>query len=418
MFKKVLRKDLAEGMRFSANVFFDDGENMLLAQGVPIKARELQALDRWNINYVLTHGSVIVKDEKTTAKEVEEVEELDELDELDNDSNSEEKNNIINETPALDPLVFTAEQILKLPAVLANTEVYDSYRSLVKEMDDFFTDIKKRNDFTARTVDKIVSNLLVLVQTQRSEIVGFILGGEILEMELAKSSVNTAILSTIIASHLAFPRHKLVQIATSALLHDVGMLSVSQAIVQKEGKLDDNEMFMMRSHANYGYKIIVNELLYSDEIGRSAIQHHERYDGEGYPQGLKGENIDLNARIISVADAFEAMVSPKAWRDSLVGYQAMKNLVSDNSRRFDPKVIKAMIQCMGIYPIGSLVLLNNSAICRIIESHNEAPLRPVVRILMDEFGRAFPQNEGDLVDLLKNKNLFIVRAINFNEYRK
>lgn len=425
MLKKVNRKELAEGMRFSANVFFDDGENMLVAKGVPIKMRELAALDRWNIQYVLTAGSVMSGDEidNDTVDEVLEVEELVEEAEEDPEpvhAEAVQKKNttpVVNEEPSLDDLNFTSEQILKLPSVLVQTSVYESYKSLITDLDGIFSEIKDGSEVKSRSIDRLAANLLGLIQTDRSEVVGFILGGEILEMELAKSSVNTAILSTIIASHLEFPRHRLLQVATAALLHDVGMLRVSDAIIRKEGKLDDGEMYSMRSHANYGYKIIVNDLMYPDEVGKAAIQHHERWDGDGYPSGLSGDRIELIARIISVTDAFEAMVSPRSWRDSMVGYQAMKNLLSDNSRRFDPDIIKAMIQCMGIYPVGSLVLLNNSSIARVVESHREAPLRPVIRILVDEFGTPYPQNEGDLVDLLLNKNMFIARAIDSAEYR-
>ena len=133
---------------------------------------------------------------------------------------------------------------------------------------------------------------------------------------------------------------------------------------------------------------------------------------------MAGQDIDIGARIISVADAFEAMVSPKAWRDSLVGYQAMKNLLSDNARRFDPDIIRAMIQSMGIYPIGSIILMNNSVIARVIETHQEAPLRPKIRVLIDEFAKPYTQNEGEIIDLLTNRNLFIARAIDPSEYQK
>jgi HD-GYP domain-containing protein (c-di-GMP phosphodiesterase class II) len=141
------------------------------------------------------------------------------------------------------------------------------------------------------------------------------------------------------------------------------------------------------------------------------MQHHERWDGSGYPQRIAGNNIDIGARIVSVADAFEAMVSQKSYRNSMVGYQAMKNLLSDNSRRFDPHVLKAFINIMGIYPIGSIVLLSNGALARVIESHGEVPLRPKIHILISEFGRIFKPDEGETIDLLTEKSLFISKAV-------
>lgn len=421
MLKKVFRNKIEEGMRFSAPVFFEDGENMLVSKGVPIRARELAALDRWDIPYVLTAGSVLLEDiqDENMAKEIEEPCEMEELDELEEEPQSVPTSPpVLQEKASLDELKYTSEQILKLPEVLEDKSLYKTYRDLVQSLDIVFADIKNQKEIKTRSIDRIVSDLVSILQAERSGIVGFILGGEVREMELAKSSINTAILSIIIGEHMGLPRHSLLQVATGALLHDVGMLKIPASIVNKEGKLNDAEMQTMRSHTSYGFKLIVKELMYADEVGRAASQHHECWDGEGYPSRIAGNNIDIGARIISVADAFEAMVSPKSWRDSILGYQAMKNLLSDNARRFDPDIIKAMIQSMGIYPVGSIVLMNNSIIARVIESHKEAPLRPKIRVLIDEFAKPYTQNEGDVIDLLENRNIFIARAIDPSEYKK
>jgi hypothetical protein len=109
------------------------------------------------------------------------------------------------------------------------------------------------------------------------------------------------------------------------------------------------------------------------------------------------------------------MVSRKPYRNSMVGYQAMKNLLSDNSRRFDPDVLKAFIQTMGIYPIGSIILHNNGALARVIEVQSDAPLRPRIRVLADEFGKVYKQDEGDVIDLLMEKSLFIAKALDPRE---
>lgn len=411
MLKKVFRNELEEGMRFTSPVFFDDGENMLVSRGVPIKTRELAVLDRWKISFVLTAGTPVLDDSQLADEN--EFAELDEIEELDEPDEPEP----LSESATLDAIEYTSEQILKLPEVLANDELYQAYYALIRDLDVVFSDIREKREIRTRGIDRIVNELMALVHDNRSDIVGFILGGDVQEMELAKSSVNIAILSMIIASHLELPRHRVLQIATGALLHDVGMLKIPDSIISKEGSLDETETQLMRSHTFYGYKTIVNELLYADEVGKAAVQHHERWDGDGYPGKLAGQNIDIGARVISVADAFEAMVSPKAYRDSMVGYQAMRNLLADNARRFDPDIIKAMIQSMGIYPVGSIVLMNNSSIARVIESHREAPLRPVIRILIDEFAQPYTLDEGERINLMENRTLFIARAIDPAEYQ-
>jgi len=96
----------------------------------------------------------------------------------------------------------------------------------------------------------------------------------------------------------------------------------------------------------------------------------------------------------------------------------MKALLSDNARRFDPDIIKGMIQSVGIYPVGSIVLMNNSTIARVLETNREAPLRPKIRVLIDEFAKPYTNNEGDVINLAENRNLFISRAIDPSEYKK
>jgi HD-GYP domain-containing protein (c-di-GMP phosphodiesterase class II) len=246
----------------------------------------------------------------------------------------------------------------------------------------------------------------------------YILEGEIVSHELAKNSINTAVLSALISMELNLPNYKILQIIIAALLHDVGMLRIPKEIVEKKGVLAQEELRSIQTHPLHTYQIVCKELGYPEEVGTAALQHHERWDGEGYPQHLSGETIDLGARIISAADAFEAMVSRKPYRNSLMGYQAMKNLLSDNSRRFDPNILKAFIKTMGIYPIGSIILLNNGNYARVVEVQGAAPLRPKIRILMDKAGTAYKKDEGTIINLLAERDLFIARAVDPRELAK
>jgi HD-GYP domain-containing protein (c-di-GMP phosphodiesterase class II) len=187
------------------------------------------------------------------------------------------------------------------------------------------------------------------------------------------------------------------------------MYRLPKAVMEKKGQLSDLERELMQAHVVYGYQIVRQELRCNEVVGNMVLQHHERWDGEGYSQRLDGSRINIGAKIISAADAFDAMVSEKPYRNSMTGYAAMKNLLSDNSHRFDPKVLKAFVKIMGIYPVGQDVLINDGTTARVIEVRQGAPLRPMVVIVRDKTGAVV--NNGEEVDLLNNPSLFIVRAI-------
>lgn len=370
--------ELKPGMVYSEDVFIDEA-SIFVPAGLKIKQRDIDSLARWGISHVLTDGSPL-QDKESVKK-------------------------------SSDP-----SSILKIPAVNENKDLYRLYTDMVDRLNSFFNDIKHGTAPDLKNIELITQSSLKAVRDNESDLIGFILGGDIQGHALAKSSVNAAILSVVIGTHLKMPAHKLLQLATGALLHDVGMLKVPDDILSKKGNLSEDEVQKMKAHPLFSYRIIAKELGYPEEIGNIALQHHERFDGEGYPRKTPGVQIELGARIVSVADAFEAMVSEKPYRNSMIGYAAMKNLLSDNSRRFDPEVLRAFIKSMGIYPIGSIVLLNNSAIARVVEGHSDAPLRPKLKVLIDEYGRQFLNDEGDNLDLLTERTLFIAKPIDPKEF--
>ncbi|MDR2048187.1 MAG: HD-GYP domain-containing protein [Treponema sp.] len=399
--KKIDVKTLAPGMVFSSPVYIE-GNNLLVPAGIAIRKKDIERLISWGYSTVSTDGSpVAAKPGQNESK--------DSAAAADNLMPGLSGGAVKNKTPG---------NLLSLTQVQENKGAYRSYVNLIERLDNVFANIGSGISVEPRTVDNLTGELLQAVREDRDHIIGFILGGEVTGHVLAKNSVNTAILSAFIAIELKFSHHKVMQVVTGALLHDVGMLRLPGEITNKSGSLSAAELQRIQAHPLYTYKIITKELLYPEDVGLVALQHHERWDGEGYPRRISGANIDIGARIVSVADAFEAMVSEKPYRNSMMGYQAMKNLLSDNSRRFDPDVLKAFIKTMGIYPIGSVIMLNNGAVARVTEVQGDAPLRPKIRLLIDEFGKMYKNDEGELIDLLTEKSLFIAQALDPREISK
>ena len=365
--KKILVKDLKEGLMFSEPVYID-GDNLLVPEGVEIRAKDISRLKTWGIEFVETNGKTV-----------------------------------------------TPPNVISLPDVYENAESYRNYVKLIDDMDRICTNIIAGIPVETIVINEISSRLLRVLREHRDSFIVFILGGEVKGREMAKSLVNTAILSALTAMEIRMPNHRVLHIVTGSLLHDAGMLRLPKALVDKKGGLSEAELKRIQSHTLHAYKIAIKEMHLPPEVGNIVLQHHERWDGEGYPRGISGKTIDLGARIVSVVDAFEAMVSQKPYRNPLMGYQAMKNLMSDNLRRFDPDVIKVFIATMDIYPIGSIILLNNGAYARVIEIQAKAPLRPKIKILIDQAAKAYTQDDGEVIDLMGERSLFISRAVDPKE---
>ena len=382
-------------MVFSEPVYIDDN-NMLVPAGVPIRQKDIEKLKAWGISTVKTNGHPSMEEsEKEPEKE--------------------------KETDPEVPKSLAAKQnqsaiIRSLSSSKDKKSAHQIYISLIEQMNTVFLSVlKNENVFDSRMTNAISTSLLQALKNEPNKFIGFILGSEIEGYEMAKSSVNTAVLSALCAKELKLPYHKILNIIIGALLHDIGMLRLPKLILEKKGSLSDIERRLMNSHSLFSQRIAMKEFGYHDDVGNIVLQHHERWDGGGYPFHVAGDSIDIGARIVSISDAFEAMVSPKPYRSPIIGYQAMKNLLSDNSRRFDPELLKVFIMTMGIHPVGSIVQLNNGLIGRISDVRSTAPLRPKIQIIADKDKKYLKSDERDFIDLLTEKNLFIAKALEAKE---
>ena len=367
--KSIRTADLRDGMKFDKPVYVD-GDNVFVPAGIPIRQKDIERLARWEIAEVRTDGSPV----SDAPKPVEQ---------------------------AFDPAV-----IKDLPGDRKNL---DAYLRAIDEYEHIVTSVAEGEEIERTKIDETVNILLERIKDGRNEMIQLILMGGRIERKIAAGVINVTILSTIMGTVLKFTSHRLIQLATGALLHDIGMVKVPKTILKKKEKLSPDELNQIRTHPIHSYRVIAKELKYPEEIGVIALQHHERWDGQGYPRKLRGEDINLSARVVAVADAYIAMVNNRPYRNSMIGYSAMRNVLSDNGRHFDPRILKAFLESMGIYPIGSIVQLNTSAIGRVSETHTEAPLRPVVELIIDEFGNRL--GEREVVDLLAKKGTFIVKAV-------
>ncbi|MBN2736369.1 MAG: HD-GYP domain-containing protein [Spirochaetales bacterium] len=368
-------KELKAGMQFSKPVYVD-GQNLLVPPRIPIKQKDIDRLIRWEIFYVETEGEVLSEDEIGNPEQNASMEPSDNQPGFDAYSNSID---VLNDFYQL----IREEELDQIRA----------FRSQIEEIGRTLLDaVEKSPDFF---------QLLLLNRKN--------------EHSRAISAINTAIIAVQIAKNLNLARNQLLQILIGCLLCDLGMLRISDEVLNKTGKLNPSDMILIKKHPLLSYQIITKELKLPDEIAQVALYHHEKWDGTGYPKGLKGTKIPLFARIARIADSYEAMMSKRPYRSHLIGYNAMKTILSDNGTKFDPNLLKIFLKCIGIYPIGSFVLLNDGRVGKILELNKNAPMRPILVIIFDEDGN---KSEDEIVvNLSEESNLFIIKAIDPSELK-
>lgn len=191
--------------------------------------------------------------------------------------------------------------------------------------------------------------------------------------------VNICILAILVGLELGYDQYRLKELGTVALLHDVGMVHY-QEIISHAKKLNKEDFDKVKNHTLFAAKILSSIKGIDDVVFVVARQHHERMDGSGYPDGLKGDKIHEYSRIINILDTYEAMMHRRVYRAEFQARETIQDILK-NKNAYDPKLIKVLINKIGIFPIGSLVELNTKELARVVTLNCNNILRPVVKII-------------------------------------
>ncbi|MBU0568325.1 HD-GYP domain-containing protein [bacterium] len=222
-------------------------------------------------------------------------------------------------------------------------------------------------------------------------------------------SINVCLIAILVGLEMGFSKAELEELAKGALFHDVGKLRVRKELLTYPGPLTEEEFSEVKQHPFFS----LNFISCDEEIGeipRSIItQHHERYDGQGYPLKLKGDKIHSAAVICALADVYDALTSKRPYRKPLIPYDAMRHIIRASAKQFSPEICSHFISTLSIYPLGSLVKLNTGEVARVIRANKETPIRPVIRLILDYQNQ--PLTEIVELDLIHQLHRYIVRAI-------
>lgn len=208
--------------------------------------------------------------------------------------------------------------------------------------------------------------------------------------------VNVSVLSVIFARGLGSNGDELHSIGLGGLFHDLGKARIPLRILNAPRKLNDEEMAVMRLHPEYGYEALKDYGGLPKEVGQMVLEHHEQYQGEGYPHKLPGQNISLVGRIGAVVDVFDALSSRRVYKDAMPLSKSLSILYSMRGKELFPGMVERFIRLLGVFPIGSGVELEDGSIGVVSMANLGAPLRPKVLLLRDKTGKSLGKQEQDL----------------------
>lgn len=222
-------------------------------------------------------------------------------------------------------------------------------------------------------------------------------------------SVNVCVLAIVTGISLNYNREQLCDLGVGALLHDIGKTRIDPQILNKPAKLTPEEYEIMKTHASHGFNILRQNRDISTLVAQIAFQHHERLNGSGYPRGLQKDEIHAFARIVSVADVFDALTSDRVYRPGLPAHKALDHITNEAKQSFDSEIVARFIENIAPYPVATMVLLNTGQIGVIVKTQKGRQHRPIVRILFNSKLEKISQPYE--IDLAKHEKIFIVRSI-------
>lgn len=216
-------------------------------------------------------------------------------------------------------------------------------------------------------------------------------------------SVNVGILALTLGIGYGLNRNDLYDLTLGCMLHDVGKIFVPSEILNKQGKLNDNEYTVIKDHCEKGFAYLRENTDLGPRVRIIALQHQERYDGSGYPQGLKGDQINTLSQIASIADVYDALTSDRPYRKALSPHEAVEYLMGSGGTHFNMAMIKSFLKKIIPFPVGTVVQLSNGFIGTVEKINQEMLLRPHIKVFKYNMDEINPF----LCDLSREKNIVI-----------
>lgn len=193
--------------------------------------------------------------------------------------------------------------------------------------------------------------------------------------------VSVGALLIAFCRELGLEAQEIHQAGVGGMLHDLGKVRIPDAVLNKPGRLSEEEFALMKGHVVESRRILEDTPNISDTALRVAAEHHERYDGSGYAAGLKGEQISRIGQMAAICDVYDAITSDRVYHKGMAPTEALRKIFEWSKFHFNPQLTQAFLRCIGIYPVGTLVLLESGRLAVVLAQHEGKLLQPEVRIV-------------------------------------
>jgi HD-GYP domain-containing protein (c-di-GMP phosphodiesterase class II) len=204
-------------------------------------------------------------------------------------------------------------------------------------------------------------------------------------------AINCAVIAAAFGRHMGFSEDILINLASGGLLMDVGKSELSEELLSNPEGLDPEQTRQMQKHVDIGVRLLDGVGLLNEDVRQMVVTHHERFDGSGYPSGLKENQIPLFGRMAGIIDTYSAMTSDRAHRKAQPPHVALQQLYRVRDQLFQAEVVEQFLQCLGIYPTGSLVELSSGEVAIVMAQNLSRRLRPRVMVLMSPDKKLYQQ---------------------------
>jgi len=254
----------------------------------------------------------------------------------------------------------------------------DLYRRAEQQLAAVATGVQRRDEIDLDGLSELATAIAVAVR-HNDQLVVYALAGPS-GPPLVTNLLNVGILSAKVGAGLGYYGQELQRLVLAGLVHDIGLFAVPQSLVTKSGRFTLDERMVIEQHPELGYHVIGKAGAAWEWLAQVVRQAHERWNGQGYPNKLKGRDISELAQIIGAVDVFDALVSPRPYRRRFFPHEAVRELIVAERMAFPREIVKAMVQQLSAYPLGTLVRLTTGEVGTVVRINADFPLRPLVEI--------------------------------------